>query len=160
VKNWSLVSNSAEQTQRLGELLGRCCCDSLAILLEGDLGSGKTCFVQGIARGLEVPPEVPVNSPTYTLMNQYRGRVEVNHFDLYRLGSSDELIELDFDSYLSGAGVTIVEWAGLVETRGVKGLSVKLDYGEQDNQRSFCFTALDRNGEDVLGKLNDEWKEV
>lgn len=160
MKSWSIVSNSAEQTRQLGKCLGEYCSGSLAILLEGDLGSGKTCFVQGIARGLDVPPAVPVNSPTYTLMNQYQGRIEVSHFDLYRLGSADELIDLDFDSYLFGAGVAIVEWAGMVEKNGVQGISVQLEYGEQENDRSLSFTALDPSGERILEQLKEEWKEV
>lgn len=160
MNDWSLCTSSAEQTQRLGELLGRFCKESMAILLEGDLGSGKTCFVQGVARGLEVPSGVPVSSPTYTLMNQYTGRVAVNHFDLYRLGSADELIDLDFDDYLFGPGVTIVEWAGMVKRKNVSGLSITLDYGEQEDERSLCFEALGRDGEAVLEKLKNEWKEV
>lgn len=160
MKSWSIVSSSAEQTRQLGKFLGECCSGSLAILLEGDLGSGKTCFVQGIARGLDVPPAVPVNSPTYTLMNQYQGRIEVSHFDLYRLGSADELLDLDFDSYLFGAGVAIVEWAGMVEKNGVQGISVQLEYGVQENDRSLSFTALDPSGERVLEQLKEKWKEV
>ena len=131
----------------------------MALLLEGDLGSGKTCFVQGVARGLEVPQEVAVSSPTYTLMNQYRGRVVVNHFDLYRLGSADELIDLDFDDYLFGDGVTIVEWAGLVETRNVSGFSVQFAYGAREDDRVLHFMALDRAGEVVLDTMHDTWKE-
>ncbi len=160
MKSWGVVSRSAEQTQQLGRFLGECCSGSLAILLEGDLGSGKTCFVQGIARGLDVPPAVPVNSPTYTLMNQYQGRINVSHFDLYRLGSSDELIDLDFDSYLFGEGVAIVEWAGMVEKKGVRGISVQLEYGAQENDRSLNFTALDQAGEMILQQLKEKWKEV
>ena len=160
MKSWSFVSQSPEQTQRLGELIGRHCGASTVVLLEGDLGSGKTCFVQGVARGLEVPSEVAVNSPTYTLMNQYSGRVDVAHFDLYRLGSSDELIELDFDNYLFSDGVTIVEWAGLVERRGLQGISVLLDYGEQDEQRSLHFESLDPQGEMLLEKVVSAWKEA
>jgi tRNA threonylcarbamoyladenosine biosynthesis protein TsaE len=160
VKSWDIVSRSAEQTQQLGQFLGECCVGSLAILLEGDLGSGKTCFVQGVARGLDVPSSVPVNSPTYTLMNQYQGRIEVSHFDLYRLGSADELIDLDFDSYLYGAGVAIVEWSGMVEKKGVQGISVQLEYGAQENDRSLNFTALDQTGEMILQQLKEKWKEV
>ena len=160
MKDWNIVSSSAEQTQKLGEALGKSCPDTLTILLEGDLGSGKTCLVQGIARGLGVPPEVPVNSPTYTLMNQYQGRINVFHFDLYRLGSSDELADLDFDSYLYGEGVAIVEWAGLIDKKAVKGLSVQLEYGVLENERSLHFSALDRAGEMLLDKLENIWKEV
>jgi len=153
VTNWSFISRSAEQTSRLGEQLGALCPASFVVLLEGDLGSGKTSFVQGIAKGLDVPEETPVNSPTYTLMNHYHGRCEIYHFDLYRLGSPDELIDLDFDSYLHGAGVTIVEWAGMVESEGVHGIKVNLDYGEAENERSLLFSALDHSGETVLAQL-------
>lgn len=159
MKEWSVVTSSAGQTQRLGELLGHYTRDRMALLLEGDLGSGKTCFVQGVARGLGVPPDVVVSSPTYTLMNQYRGRVGVNHFDLYRLDSAADLVDLDFDDYLSGAGVTIVEWAGLVETRNVSGLAVQLAYGVRDDERILCFAALDGAGEEVLSSMHEEWKE-
>lgn len=158
--SWQIISNSSEQTRQLGQLLGSFCPDSLVILLEGDLGSGKTCFVQGIARGLEVPATVPVNSPTYTLMNQYQGRMRISHFDLYRLTSSADLIDLDFDSYLFDNGVTIVEWAGLVEQKGLKGLSVLLDYGETEEERTLQFNALDQEGEMLIQKLSEAWKEA
>jgi len=153
------VTTSAGQSQRLGELLGRNCRKGMALLLEGDLGSGKTCFVQGVARGVGVPVSVAVSSPTYTLMNQYQGRFAVHHFDLYRLGSADELADLDFDDYLFGEGVTLVEWAGLVETRNVSGLSVQLAYGKQENDRILRFAALDNIGAAVLKTVHDEWKE-
>ena len=160
MKSWSCLTQSPEMTRQLGELIGKTCVGPTAILLEGDLGSGKTCFVQGVARGLDVPPEVPVNSPTYTLMNLYPGRCQVAHFDLYRLGSSDELIGLDFDNYLFGKGVTIVEWAGLVDRRDVSGIAVHLDYGGRDDERSLQFLALDPAGENLLSKIVEAWKEV
>lgn len=160
MSSWDIISYSPDQTRQLGELVGRACGETLALLLEGDLGSGKTSFVQGVARGLDVPPEVPVNSPTYTLMNQYQGRTAVFHFDLYRLGSSDELIELDFDSYLFGQGVTIVEWAGLVERQNVQGVLVELVYGEGEDVRELKFSALGPEGEQVLQTVAAEWKEA
>jgi len=131
----------------------------MALLLEGDLGSGKTCFVQGVARGMGVPASVAVSSPTYTLMNQYQGRFAIHHFDLYRLGSADELADLDFADYLFGDGVTIVEWAGLVETGNVSGVAVYLAYGAQEDDRVLRFAALDGIGEAVLRTVHDEWKE-
>ena len=141
-------------------MLGQICPDTFAILLEGDLGSGKTCLVQGIAGGLGVPPEVPVNSPTYTLMNQYSGRIEISHFDLYRLGNADELIELDFDAYLHGSGVTLVEWAGIVDRKGVQGLELQLEYGAGEDERIILLSALDPSAEKCLGELAESWKEI
>ncbi|WP_316347088.1 tRNA (adenosine(37)-N6)-threonylcarbamoyltransferase complex ATPase subunit type 1 TsaE [Desulfuromonas acetoxidans] len=75
------------------------------ILLHGDLGAGKTCLASGIARGVGVDPDVPITSPTYTLLNCYEGRLPLYHFDLYRLGGEEELEELGFDEYFHGDGV-------------------------------------------------------
>ncbi len=159
MKSWKVASASADQTQRLGRLVGQHCPEPAVVLLEGDLGSGKTCFVQGVARGLGVPAEEPVSSPTYTLMNQYRGRCDIAHFDLYRLGSVDELYDLDFDAYLHGSGVALVEWSGMVPRRGLRGLAVQLDYGSEEEERTLKFDALDPSGEKWLRQLAEDWKE-
>ena len=159
MKSWRLTSHSAEQTQLLGACVGRLCPSSFVILLEGDLGSGKTCLTQGLARGLDVPPQVVVNSPTYTLMNQYPGRFTVSHFDLYRLSNADELHDLDFDAYLSSNGVAIVEWAGLVEPEGLSGVSITISYGESVDERILQFSPLDQTGETLLQQLTETWKE-
>jgi tRNA threonylcarbamoyladenosine biosynthesis protein TsaE len=105
-------SQSPEETLALAEKLARgLASDSLhIILLEGDLGAGKTQFVKGLARGLEVADWYYLNSPTFTLINEYRGRLPLFHFDLYRLGDTDELFDLGFNDYLSGPGVVAIEW--------------------------------------------------
>ncbi len=79
------------------------------VLLEGELGSGKTTFVRGLAQGLKAKPE-DVNSPTFVLMNIYKGRFPIYHFDLYRLEKPEELVSLNLDEYLEGDGVTVIEW--------------------------------------------------
>lgn len=78
------------------------------LALHGDLGAGKTCFVQGLAAGLDV--QQPVSSPTYTLVNEYRGRLPLYHVDLYRLHSVDEALDMGLDDYLDGTGITAIEW--------------------------------------------------
>ena len=108
---WSVKTLSPAETQQLGVQLGRLLDGPLVILLSGDLGAGKTCFTQGVARGLGVPEAEPVTSPTYTLMNQYGGRLPLYHFDLYRLNHQDDLVDIDFDDYLQGDGIVVVEWA-------------------------------------------------
>ena len=102
-----LISDSPEQTQSFGERLGRLLEAGDALLLQGDLGAGKTCLTQGIARGLGVAE--PVCSPTFVLVGQYAGRLRVYHADLYRLDNPREIADLDLDRS-SEDGVLIVEW--------------------------------------------------
>jgi len=81
------------------------------VLLDGELGAGKTCFVQGVARGLGVPRDRRVSSPTFTLVNEHPGRVPLYHVDLYRIDDPGELHEIGIAEYLASGGVTVVEWA-------------------------------------------------
>ena len=104
-----LVTDSPEATQRLGAELGRLAQPGDVFLLRGELGAGKTCLAQGIAWGLEV--EGYATSPSFVLMNQYRGRLPMYHIDLYRLEDVTEVIELGLDDYFYGNGVCVVEWA-------------------------------------------------
>ncbi len=95
----------------LAESLGRVVTAGSAIGLVGDLGAGKTFFVQGVGRGLAVPPAVRVNSPTFTLLNEYRGgRLTLFHADLYRLEKASELREIGLDHALGARGVVMIEW--------------------------------------------------
>jgi len=106
-----LFSNSVEETLAIGECLGRLASPGDFIALTGDLGSGKTHFAQGVARGLGVDPRVCVASPSYTLLNEYNGRIPLYHFDLYRLGGDADILGLGFDEYFYGRGLCLVEWA-------------------------------------------------
>ncbi len=109
-----LRSARLEETQRLGELLGGLLAPGDLILLQGDLGAGKTALTQGIGRGLGV--QGTINSPTFTILKEYEGRLPLYHFDLYRIEDPDELPSLGFDEYFGGAGVCVVEWAERAET--------------------------------------------
>ncbi len=122
----SVVSDSESQTLELGKRLGRLLQKPALILLQGDLGAGKTVFARGIARGLGVDSTIPITSPTFTLMNHYPARLELYHFDLYRLSDPDELIELGFDEYAFGDGITLVEWPEKLENPDMPGLWVAL----------------------------------
>jgi tRNA threonylcarbamoyladenosine biosynthesis protein TsaE len=102
------VSHSISQTQRCGSQLAQHLTPGVIILLEGDLGAGKTTFTKGIAYGLGV--EGYVNSPTFTLVNEYEGRLPVYHLDCYRLESGREALDFGIEEYLYGDGVTIIEW--------------------------------------------------
>ena len=108
------VSHSAEQTQALGRNLAAQLSAGDVVAFRGDLGTGKTCMIQGICAELEVADVV--NSPTFILINHYSGRlaerkIAVYHFDLYRLGRADELEDLGADEFFSGDGLCLIEWA-------------------------------------------------
>jgi tRNA threonylcarbamoyladenosine biosynthesis protein TsaE len=104
-----LRSHSRQETLRLGERLGRSASAGDLLLLRGDLGAGKTTLTQGIARGLGISGAV--NSPTFTLIKEYAGRLPLFHVDLYRLGDAAEVEALGIEDYLERGGVCVVEWA-------------------------------------------------
>jgi len=105
-------THSADETRALAAALGALLMPGDVLCLIGDLGAGKTTFTQGLAVGLGLPPEEPVNSPTFTLISEHPGgRVPLYHFDVYRLLDSSGLYDLAFDEYLSGDGVVVIEWA-------------------------------------------------
>ena len=110
---FDLISQSPEHTRRLGGRLGELMRGGELVLLEGDLGAGKTAFTQGIAVGLQV--RQMVSSPTFTLLKEYEGRLPLYHFDLYRLDDPLEIVDLGFEEYFSGSGVCVVEWADKAE---------------------------------------------
>ena len=103
--------NNLEETQALAQKLAKIVEPQDTITLEGDLGAGKTTFTQAFAKGLGITRTV--NSPTFTIMKQYNGRLPLNHLDVYRLEDSDE--DLGWDEIFYGDAVTVVEWAHLIE---------------------------------------------
>ena len=99
------------ETQTIGEEIGKQLRQGDLVALIGDLGTGKTCLTQGIARGVGVDPNQIVNSPSYTLINEYAGKIPIYHVDLYRLQNHDELLDLGLDEYMEGNGICVIEWA-------------------------------------------------
>ena len=119
-------TNSSEQTEALGEALGRSLRGGEVIAYLGDLGAGKTAFTRGLARGLGIP--MRVTSPTYTVVNEYSGgRLELFHFDMYRLGSSEELFDIGWEDYLIRGGVCAVEWSENVWDAMENAITVRID---------------------------------
>ena len=105
-----LITNSPLETEKVGEALGKILQPGTVLAYEGDLGAGKTAFTRGLARGLGCTEQV--TSPTYTIVNEYlSGRLPLFHFDMYRLGSSDELFDIGWEDYLDRGGVCAVEWS-------------------------------------------------
>ena len=104
------ISRSEAETEALGERLARSLPQrGIVIAMYGELGAGKTAFVRGLARGLEV--EGRVMSPTFTIVNEHYGKRDLFHFDMYRLGSADELFDIGWEDYLDRGGVCAVEWS-------------------------------------------------
>lgn len=101
-------THSPEETYTFGGQLGERLQPGMVLLLDGDLGAGKTCLAGGILKALGIDEHV--TSPTYTLVNEYVGRVQVAHFDLYRLNEPDELFDIGFEEYLDGKRVVLIEW--------------------------------------------------
>ena len=105
----TVYTKGEAETEAVGARFAASLPDGAVVALYGDLGAGKTAFVRGMARGMGI--EARVSSPTFTIVNEYLGDRELYHFDMYRLGSSDELFDIGWEDYLSRGGVCAVEWS-------------------------------------------------
>ena len=133
------LSHSPEETEQLGEQLGRTLRPGSVVAYRGDLGMGKTAFTRGLARGLGCTCRV--TSPTFTIVNEYSGALPLFHFDMYRLDSSDELFDIGWEDYLSRGGVCAVEWSERVEDALPDDtLWVSLARGDGENDRIITVT--------------------
>ena len=129
------VTNGEEETEALGRRLGQVLQPGAVVAFTGDLGAGKTAFTRGLARGLGISERV--TSPTFTIVNEYEGgRLPLFHFDMYRLGSSEELFDIGWEEYLARGGVCAVEWSENVAD-ALEGDAVRVDIrrGEGDSVR-------------------------
>ena len=106
-------SNSYEETQKFAEEFSKTLKAGDVLCMYGDLGVGKTAFVQGLAKGLGI--DEPITSPTFTIVNEYSGRLPLYHFDVYRIGDVEEMDEIGYEDYFYGDGVCLIEWANLIE---------------------------------------------
>jgi tRNA threonylcarbamoyladenosine biosynthesis protein TsaE len=105
-----ILSSSPETTLDIGQKLGSICEPGDVICLAGNLGAGKTTMAQAIAAGSGVDESEYVNSPTFAILHEYRGRIPIYHMDFYRLGSSEDVVELGLEDYFYSDGLTLVEW--------------------------------------------------
>lgn len=150
-QDFELATGGEEETRQLGERIGKILRKGDIVLLSGDLGSGKTCLTQGIARGLEC--STPVNSPSFVLMNEYDGRETLFHVDLYRIGDVEELDDLGLWDYAE-RGVLVIEWP----ERGAEllpgdGLIVELRHGDIDRQRKLRLLPRGARGSELVQSL-------
>jgi tRNA threonylcarbamoyladenosine biosynthesis protein TsaE len=148
-----IISHSPAETISIGKQLGRQLFPGALIALSGDLGSGKTCLAYGIALGLNVPEELYVTSPTYTLVNEYHGRLNLFHVDVYRLEGASDLEDIGFDEIVATEGVTVIEWAEKVlDTLPKERLSILLSI-LNDQGRSLEIMAYGKQYIDVISAL-------
>lgn len=150
---WTIVTTSPRQSQNLGRNLGRLVQGGEIIGLVGELGAGKTCFVRGFAEGIEVGADAWVRSPTFTLINEYSGRLPVYHIDLYRVGKQEELDSLNLREYLYGDGVSLIEWFEFLPAYEVdEYLELRISHGG-GNKRELTFIAHGQKYEVLLRSL-------
>ena len=105
----TIITRSEKETEDLGAEFAKDLVPGTVVAFYGELGSGKTAFIRGMARGMGLPARV--NSPTFTIVNEYEGKIPLFHFDMYRLGSADELFDIGWEDYLERGGVCAVEWS-------------------------------------------------
>jgi tRNA threonylcarbamoyladenosine biosynthesis protein TsaE len=145
------VTRSPEETQGLGARIGELAAPGDIYLLSGPLGAGKTCFTQGIARGLGVIE--PVVSPSFVLVRELHGRLPLYHIDLYRLDDIEEIVELGLDEYLYGNGVCVIEWAEKgFGALPAEHLLFQIGY-ISENERRFKMTASGRRYQEMVSQL-------
>ena len=127
-------THSPEQTEALGEALGKVLRPGTVVAYTGDLGAGKTAFTRGLAKGLGASE--PVTSPTYTIVNEYlSGRIPLFHFDMYRLGSSEDLFDIGWEDYLERGGVCALEWSENVADALENPIRIQLEKTGEQSRR-------------------------
>jgi tRNA threonylcarbamoyladenosine biosynthesis protein TsaE len=153
-----VTTHSPDETQRLGNCLGRIATAGTVLRLRGDLGSGKTCFVQGLARGLEVPPAYDITSPTYTLIHAYPGRVAFYHVDLYRLTGPADADSIGLWDLLGEPVVVAVEWAERLHDTQWPAESVRIEFEVHgDRTRSIRLFGSGLETGNLIKKAVDSW---
>lgn len=149
-----IISNSVQETQLLGKNLGALLQSGDCICMDGDLGAGKTHLTKAIAEGLGIAEEV--TSPTFTIVQEYSGRLPLFHFDMYRLADSEELYAIGFLDYLNQGGVLIMEWSKNVEEALPQDrLDIQLAYTLVENQRLITLEATGPKSARLLDQLEE-----
>ena len=154
----NIETRSVTETQSLGQKIGSMIQKPTTLALIGDLGSGKTAFVQGLARGLGVPSDYYITSPTFTLVNEYPGRLPLFHIDLYRLETVRDLEDIGLDDLLYDQAVLAIEWADRVaENFSTDYLSIHFEIVD-DEFRRLNLNAYGQNGINLIKTLESHMK--
>lgn len=151
--SWSVLTRLPRQTMSWGSRLGKLLKGGEIIALIGELGSGKSCFVRGVTQGLEVGKEVWIRSPSFTLINEYHGRLPVYHIDLYRVEGRAQLEGLNLREYLYSDGVSLIEWFEHLPADEVdEFLEVRVAYVD-GNRRQLTFAPHGQRYEEIVEGL-------
>jgi len=150
---YQITTRSVDETQKLGEIIGTAVTGGTVLALTGDLGSGKTAFVQGLARGLEVPDDYYITSPSYTLINEYPGRFPLFHVDLYRITDSFGMEDIGLYEILGDNGVVAIEWADRIEQKLLPDSLIIHFEITDDDTRKICITAYDLKNATLLKNI-------
>ena len=139
-----LLSHSPEDTEDIGARLAEQLEPGAVVAFTGDLGAGKTAFTRGLARGLGIPDRI--TSPTFTIVNEYEGgRLPLFHFDMYRLGSADELFDIGWEDYLRRGGVCAVEWSeNIADALEEDAVRVDIRRGASDQERVITIAVVSK----------------
>lgn len=146
---YELKTNNSEETSEFAERIAAHLQPGDVIALEGDLGAGKTTFTKGIAKGLDI--KRTVNSPTFTIIKEYQGRLPLYHMDVYRV--EDSLEDLGFDEYFEGHGVTVVEWAHVIKEQLPNELLTIYLYHHEGDQRTIVLIPKGRRYEQLCKEI-------
>jgi len=138
-------TDSVEETIEIGRKIGRKIERGTTICLTGDLGTGKTHFAKGLAEGLGITDNI--TSPTFTIVNEYQeGRIPFYHFDVYRVNDIDEILQVGFEEYVYGQGVTLIEWADMIEPiLPDEFIHVKIEKMQNENERTITLKSFGRD---------------
>jgi tRNA threonylcarbamoyladenosine biosynthesis protein TsaE len=130
-----ITSRSVEETRAIGEEIGRQIKSGIIIALTGDLGAGKTAFIQGLAKGLEVSENCYITSPTYTLINEYAGKLPLLHVDLYRLDNPDDFEDIGLYEAFDGNNVVAIEWAEKIAKEAFpEYIEIRIDFNDEETR--------------------------
>jgi len=158
--NVKLTSPNEDCSLTLGARIGEQVEPGDVLALWGELGSGKTLFARGIARGMGVAHQVPITSPTFTIINEYQGRLRLYHLDLYRLTTPDELETLPWRETIFGDGVAVIEWPDRMGSLlPDKRLDIKFEFLDED-RRTITFAAYGESQKARLVQLAQQLTEI
>ncbi len=139
------ISKNAADTKKIAAEFVKTLHDGDVICMYGDLGAGKTAFAQGLAQGLNIGE--PITSPTFTIVNEYYGDLPLYHFDVYRIADTDEMYEIGYEEYVYGDGISVIEWAELIEDilpEKRYNVTIKKDMAESEDYRKIIIERIEK----------------